>query len=172
MSKKDFQPQPNVEFPWRIELSVKVKEDETRWFTQALPDFNPEDAKKQGYLLLNRFMAQSAILTPIIVDKTWSSEKIETETKRLTMTLAPIAPKEESITKIETPLGNEKYESSAYPGLSLIIDPHEKSAFFLTQDHCRPAMNRSELRAYAIAVAELTKIADNYFQNQPYQALF
>ena len=172
MSKKDFQPQPNLEFPWRIELSVKVKEDEIRWFTQALPDFNPEDAKKQGHLLLNRFMAQSAILTPIIVDNNWTPEEIEAKTKELTMILTAIAPKEESITKIETPLGNEKYESSAYPGLSLIIDPCEKSAFFLTQDHCRPAMNRSELRAYAIAFAELSAIADNYFQNQPHQALF
>jgi hypothetical protein len=169
MSKKDFQPQPNLEFPWRIELCVKLEEHSIRWFTGASPDLCPEDAKKQGYLLLNRFMAQSAILTPIIVDKTWTPEKIEAKTKELTMILTPIAPKEESITKIETPLGNEKYESSAYPGLSLIIDPCEQSASFLTQDHCRPAMNRSELRAYAIAFAELTKIADNYFQNQPYQ---
>ena len=85
MTKDDYHFEPSQEYPWRIDLCLK--NDGKVNFSGASADLTIEDAISQGKILLTRFMAKQAILTPIIVDKRLTQEIINKETKRLTTIL-------------------------------------------------------------------------------------
>jgi hypothetical protein len=85
MKDKDFRAITESEYPWRIELCLIANAPVN--FTGASADITREDAITLARVLMNRFMAEQAIVTPIIVSKTMTKEQIKQETKQLTTVL-------------------------------------------------------------------------------------
>jgi len=86
MKDKDFRAITESEYPWRIELCLKTNAPVN--FIWASADTTHEGATTLARLLMRRFMAEQAIVTPIIVNKTMTEEQIRQETNRLTTVIS------------------------------------------------------------------------------------
>lgn len=86
MRDRDFHAQEVAEYPWRIDISL---DGDSIKFSGTSADLTQEDAHRQGLILLQRFNAKKAIVTPIIVSRKLSPPEIAEKTQLLTIILEP-----------------------------------------------------------------------------------
>lgn len=92
MKDHDFHAKEAAEYPWRVDIPIAGDFP----FSATTADLNLDDAKEQGEILLKRFGATTATLTPIVVSRGKSPQEIDTEIRQLTTVLTANADKKES----------------------------------------------------------------------------